>query len=133
MAAKYPHMMPREIPIWERFLAKYGDKFLGFEYDVHLGKGIARDPSWPDWLWKVVQATSRKRADAVGETDREIWIFEVKPRVGFSAVGQLLGYGVLLLEEWRPRKPIRLAAVCERTAPDIEPILREFGIELFIV
>jgi len=133
MPVKYPHMRPKEVPIWERCLKAEVLKPIRIDYDVHLGKGAPIDPAWPEWLKKVVEATSRKRADVVLETRDELWIIEVKERIGFSALGQLLGYGVLLLDEWRPRKPVRLACVCSELSYDLEPVLEEFGIVVWVV
>ena len=133
MAQPYPHLMPYEIPIWERFLSSPPFSLWRIEYDVHLGEGAVIDPNWPAWLVKVVRSTSKKRADVVVETDNELWILEIKVRAGFSCLGQLLGYGVLLLSEWAPTKPLRLGVVCERVAADIEPVLAEFGIDVFVV
>ena len=133
MPAKYPHMMPFEVPIWERFLADVPFRAVKISYDVHLGKGIPVNPDWPAWLVSVVRATSRKRADVVLETANAVWVLEIKVRASFSALGQLMGYGVLLLEEWEPRKPVRLAVICERVAADMSPVLAEFGISVFVV
>ncbi len=133
MPAKYAHMMPFEVPIWERFLADPPFQMVKISYDVHLGEGIPVNPDWPAWLVRVVRATSRKRADVVVETADAIWILELKVRASFSALGQLIGYGVLLLDEWQPRKPVHLAVVCERVAADMRPVLNEFGISVFVV
>ena len=133
MPAKYPHMMPFEVPVWERFLADPPFAPVAISYDVHLGQGIPARAEWPPWLVKVVRATSRKRADAVVETADALWILEIKVRASFSALGQLIGYGVLLLEEWKPRKPVHLGVVCERVAADMGPVLNEFGISVFVV
>ncbi len=35
--AKYPHMKPEDIAVWERFINKNPGYFDTVDYDVHLG------------------------------------------------------------------------------------------------
>ncbi|MHC1600500.1 MAG: hypothetical protein ACXQS5_06760 [Candidatus Methanospirareceae archaeon] len=78
-------------------------------------------------------ALTQLRIDAVGETPREIWIFEVKPRAGRSALGQLESYGYWYIRQYAPRKPVKLAVVCESIDPNMPDVFREHGIEVFVV
>ncbi|GAI83619.1 unnamed protein product, partial [marine sediment metagenome] len=75
----------------------------------------------------------RKRVDVVGETASTIVIFEVKPRAGMGAMGQLLNYRALYLREVRPAKPLRMMVVCERVEPDVTRTYAQYGIEIALV
>ncbi len=130
---KYEHMLPDERAIWHRFIIPREIQFTRIIYDLHLGEGTIPPPGASEQVKKVVEATSRKRVDAIGETPAEIIIYEVKQRAGMSALGQLLNYRALYLKEYNPRKPVRLAVVCERLEPDILPTFKSYGIEIFIV
>jgi len=130
---KYPHMLPAEREIWHRFIRTREAEFLSLTYDLHLGEGIPPPPDASEQVRKVIEATSKKRVDAIGETDRDIWIFEVKERGGMSALGQLLTYRYLYMKEYRPTKPVRLALVCSRLEPDVSSVLQAQGIEIYVV
>ena len=130
---RYEHMLPDERSIWHRFIVPRESNFIRIIYDLHLGEGTIPPPGASEQVKAVVAATSRKRVDAIGETPADITIFEVKQRAGMSALGQLLNYRALYLKEYNPRKPVRLAVVCERLEPDILPTFRSYGIDLFIV
>jgi len=126
-------MGPQEQEIWDRFLVKYGHRFLRFEYDVRVGPGYDPGPRYPDYLRKMAISLTQLRIDAVGYTEEEIWIFEVKPRAGRSMLRQLLSYGYWYLKQYNPAKPVRLAGVCERIDPNMVEVFRQRGIEIFLV
>jgi len=130
---RYEHMLPDERDIWHRFIVPRESQYIRITYDLHLGEGAIPPPGSSEQVKKVVEATSKKRVDAIGETKTDITIFEVKSRAGMSALGQLLNYRQLYLKQYNPRKPVRLAIVCERLEPDILPTLKSYGIEIYIV
>ena len=129
----YPHMMADEARIWTKFLETTELKFERVIYDLHLGAGIPGTPGEPEFMKVLKSAVTRKRVDAVGETADTIWIFEVKPRVGMSALGQLINYFELYQQEYRPIKPVKLAAIGEREAPDIRTTYGLYGVDIIIV
>ena len=126
-------MSKEEAQIWTDFLKTFEIPFLRIEYDVHLGEGIPPKPGEPEWLVRLKRAITRKRVDAIAETEEDIWIFEVKPRIGMSALGQLLTYYELYMEEYSPEKPIMLAAVGRRKEPDIDGAFELYAVNIFLV
>lgn len=133
MPTKYPHMLPGETRIWDRFLDLHGMPDGEVDYDVHLGEGVAVDPSWPFWMTRVVQQLSTHRADVVVERSDEVVIIEVKRVAGMGAVGQLLGYEALYLKQFGVDRPVRLLCVCERTEADIEVVFQFYEIEVVVL
>lgn len=133
MPQQYKHLLPREIEIWERFLAQYIGLFERFDYDVHLGPGADSPEDTPDWMVRQMQAVSRDRVDVVGHTRDSIWIIEIKPRGGKSAIGQLIQYERLYLEELQPSQPVFKVLVCERLAPGIRESCQAQGISIYLV
>ena len=133
MPQEFTHLLPLERPIWARYLASTTEEFLSLTYDLHLGEGAPVDPVWSEGTKAIVAAVSRKRVDVVGETLDSVIIFEVKPRAGMGAMGQLLTYRELYLREHRPTKPLRMVVVCERVEPDVPGIYGQYGIEIALV
>ena len=152
---RYPHMGPKESEIWHKFLATTNLNFIRIEYDVRVGTGFIPEFLWREYKRKKelyekgiityrefreieaiiesISALTKLRIDAVGETDKHIWIFEVKPRAGRSALGQLESYYYWYIRQYRPRKPVRLAVVCIEVDPNLVPIFRSRNIEIFKV
>ena len=133
MLQEFTHLLPLERPIWGRYLASTGEEFLSLVYDLHLGDGAPVQPEWTPGTRAVVAAVSRKRVDVIGETSDSVIIFEVKPRAGMGAMGQLLTYRELYLREMRPTKPLRMVVVCERVEPDVPRVYGQYGIEIALV
>ena len=151
----YPHMGPQEVELWTRFLSQTDMRFIRIDYDVRVGPGyVPREysekyktiqellkkglikPEQAEVLKAVLEdatALTKLRIDAVGETEKEIWIFEVKPRAGRSALGQLEAYYYWYVREYKPKKPVKLAVVCYEVDPNMKPIFEERGIKIFTV
>ena len=129
----YPHMLEDEARIWTKFLQTTDLDFTTIDYDVHLGQGMLPLPGEPDFMKALKLAVTRKRVDAIAETAEDIWIFEVKPRIGMSALGQLVNYFELYQAEYRPTKAIMLAAIGEREAPDIRAAFDLYAVNIILV
>ena len=152
---RFPHMGPMESKIWHKFLATTDLRFEKIEYDVRVGTGFI--PKWLEEEYRIklelfrkgmisrrdfelteatlksVSALTKLRIDAVGYTKDAIWIFEVKPRAGRSALGQLESYYYWFIRQYRPTKPVRLACVCIEVDPNLVPIFNARGIRIFKV
>ena len=126
-------MSPGEEKLWERYLRWCPYTFTKVTYDLHLGDSAPLDPTWEPWLVNLVLATSRKRVDIIGETDKEIIIYEVKEYAGMNALGQLLCYESLYRDEYKPMKPIKKVVITDRLPPSMEMIFPQFNIEVILV
>lgn len=126
-------LLPRERRIWTKFRTLSPIPLDTEQFNVRLGEGAVIPAAVPAWLKRDIKALTRKRADVIVESGNEIWLFEIKPRAGFSALGQLLGYATLYVAEYDPVRPPHLAVVAERSQPDLATVLANFGISLFLV
>ena len=129
----FTHLLPSERVIWARFLPTIVADAIRVDYDVHLGRGIPVAPGVPENIRRQALATTRKRCDAVVLFLDRIVIYEVKPRCGMSALGQLLNYQRLYDQEYPHIQPIYMAVVCERIEPDILESFEQQGIEVYVV
>jgi len=130
---KYTQMFPGDVPLWERFLRLQGKEFRKFEYDVKVGRGIEAPPDWAEQYRKATRILSLKRIDVVGYKDNQVWIFEVKPDAGLSALGQLIGYRTLWLRERKEPPYVILALITDRLNEDERYLFEQHGIKLFLV
>jgi hypothetical protein len=126
-------MLEDEARIWTKFLQATDLEFENITYDLHLGAGVLPLPGDPEYMRRLLSAVTKKRVDALGETKEDIWIFEIKPRISMSALGQLVTYFELYQEEYRPVKPVMLAAIGEREAPDIRSAFDLYAVNIILV
>lgn len=133
MPVKYAHMLPREVQIWDAFLDQFGLPDGEVDYDVHLGEGAPVDPAWPVWMFAMVRSLSTHRVDVVVERPDEVVIVELKGRAGMGAVGQLLGYEALWLQQEGTDRPVRLLLVCESMEEDMRVVFAFYEIEVVVL
>jgi len=125
MATRYKHLLPREVAIWDAYLAEFGLPAGEVNYDVHLAPV---DPAWPAWMIVMVHALSTHRVDVVVERPDEVIIIEIKTRAGMGAVGQLVGYEALWLQQFGTDRPVRLVCVCEGMEADMQTVFTFYEI-----
>jgi len=128
LLARYPHMFPNDIPIWERFLEKYRNLYSGYDYDVLVGEGRAPQPEWDEGQQRINMVLTKKRIDAIGHRPGHIDIIEVKPSAGPSAIGQIITYVELYRIEKEPRENVNGMIVTDEEIPDIKTIADKLGV-----
>lgn len=131
--SKYPHLLPADVALWERWLDRYGDFFTALEYDVHVGGGVEVVPGWSQETIKMASTLAAKRIDVVGHKPGEIWIVEVKPEAGVAALGQLLCYRILYIEKFKPTAEPICCLVTDHLVPDEVFLLNRLGFRSFVV
>jgi hypothetical protein len=133
LLAKYPHMAPQDVPVWERFLATEAARFTGIDYDVRVGQGITPSPETDPAIARDAVLLTQKRIDAVTFGPDEIWIIEVKPEASISALGQLLTYTDLFIASRKPDLPVRSVLICETIDRDMAQIFKKHNITVIQV
>lgn len=126
-------MSPEDIPIWERFLDKYHAHFAGFDYDVKVGTPVEMNPEWPPNIKAMAVALTKKRIDAIGYSPGRIWIFEVKPNAGTTALGQIITYRDLFIFEKSPIRETLGCIVTDRENRDARALAEKYGIRYEVV
>ena len=128
-----PHMLAPDIPVWYRFLDRYGDFFISLYYDSFLGGPFLTQEEEKDAFKRMWRANTSKRTDAIAETENEVWLIEVSDYPGMRAVGQLHTYQALWLEDPKIMKIERMVLVCERLDTDIGAACGKFGFQVYII
>jgi hypothetical protein len=129
---KYPHMLPAEAEIWDRFLKIRQPPFINLEYDVHVGDTPIPPATLPDYLRGMYDSVMKKRIDVVAHDTDVIYVIEVKPRAGMSALGQVLAYKYLYTRDFSPGKPVEMRIVSEREEPNIREIAEPLGVYIWL-
>ena len=126
-------MLDPDVPVWYRFLEKYGQYFQALYYDCLLGGPFLTPEQEKDPFQKMWRFNTSKRADAIAEVETEVWIIEVASYPGLRAVGQLQVYQTLWIEDPKILKPERLLLIAERIDNDLGAACGKFGIQVYLV
>jgi len=128
----YPHLLPCDIQVWERFLSAFPDRFDRIEYDVRVGKGRPAPPEMHRVIQKAALDLSRRRIDAIGFTTNLISIIEITRLADLKAIGQLKAYPMLYTQTYNPITPLHTILVCEEIHTDIDTILETLPVEVWV-
>ena len=131
--AKYPHMKPADIEIWERFIALNPDFFDRVDYDFHVGEGADFLPSDENTAEGRENRLYRKKIDVVGYKKEEVWIIEVKPEADMLALGQVLSYKKIYAKEIGEEQPLTMAVICGSITKEMEAVFKEHSIIIYAV
>ena len=128
-----PHMLKVDVPIWYRFLEKYGAPFLKLYYDCLLGGPYLTPDQMKDPYLKDYRLLNSKRADAIAELKDQVWIIEVAKEPGLRALGQVQVYRALWLRDPKIMKPEKVVLVADRINPDLLDAAGMYGVQTFLV
>lgn len=129
---KYPHMAPQDYILWNQFLTEHGKEFTSFDYDVKVGEGIQPISQVPANMAKDFIELTKKRIDAVGYKQDGVTIFEVKPRAGSTALGQLLTYQSLYKLTYPNNTILNLVLITSMLTKDEELLYNQYHIISYI-
>lgn len=128
-----PHMLRQDVPVWYGFLEMWGSGFINLYYDCLLGGPAMSPEQLKDPLSKMWRALNSKRADAIAELDKEIWIIEVAPDPGLRIIGQLQAYRALWLRDPKIMKVERMVLVSSSHNPDLFDAASMYGILIYLI
>ena len=128
-----PHMLKTDIPVWYRFLERYGSPFITLYYDCLLGGPFLTEQEKKDPLKRDWQILLSKRADAICELTDQVWIVEVAQELGLRSLGQLQTYHILWLRNPKIPKLEKLILVGETIDPDFTDAATSYGVQVILV
>lgn len=113
MGRKFPHLLPKDCELWQRFIDSEHNKFLSFDYDVRVGPRPDPGPEFPENLRQMWGDLSQRRIDAVGHNADRITIIEISLSAGLTAIGQLEVYPILYAKTYPNHPPISVLLITE--------------------
>lgn len=129
----FPHMGPEDTLVWRRFLEQYKDQYDSVDYDTKVGFVPLFVTQDKDAVGGDIANLYLRKIDVVGFANEEINIIEVKPKAGFSTVGQILGYVALWKEKYKDARTIHAAIVTGEAPLDVRLLAEQNGVEVFVV
>lgn len=129
----YPHLKPRDIEIWNRFIDKYPDAYLECQYDFAIGDIPQFMKERSSVEGQAMQELYKKKIDVLGHNLDGIDLIELKPSAGASSIGQVLGYKAVYERDEKPGKPVRPVIITDELRPDMDFLVQQGGVTLFVV
>lgn len=129
----YPHMGKRDAEIWERFLDRFTEQFDLVAYDVALGGFALTEEQLTEDERLGWRYSTALKVDVVLARAGEVWVIEVRPHAGVSAIGGALCYATMAEQDGFTPEPIIPAVVTDRASPDIRFCAEQLGVTLIAV
>jgi len=124
----YPHMMAEDVAVWTRYLKSPLVRIAEVWYDVHVGKAVEPIVPGDELGARIAAGVTRKRIDVVAAVGGELWVIEIKPIANMTAVGQVISYWCLFVEEFRPHQAVQAVIICDQCDEDIVATCEELGV-----
>jgi len=129
----YDHMMPRDVEVWERFVAAWPETYDTVQYDVKVG-------SIPDFVANAEDIGQRAQAplyqrkiDVVAYKGDQLDIIEVKPEATMATIGQVLGYKMLYIRDFTPPVEPKAIIVTGKADADMISVAAMQGVTVVVV
>lgn len=130
---KFPHLLPADCILWQKFLDLHEGSYNRFEYDVRVGEGTDPGDQYDDNMRYDAITLSQRRIDVIGYQAKVITLFEVTTSAGLTALGQLTAYPQLFIKTYSPGLPVKPHLVTYGFQSDIEQIFLAQGIDFTII
>jgi hypothetical protein len=128
----YPEKTTQESGVLRDYLLEYLPTFDRISLTVRVGDGHTPDPSLPPKIQKQQKFVTQRRMDALAWRGTQPVIIEAKYLVTPSALGQILGYRQLLLEELPDAPEPDLVIVGRACDPETLRILQSHGVTVIL-
>lgn len=125
-----PHMSDGDYAIWRRWHAIHYAGFHGWYFDAAVGQGAIIPDGTPNNLAAMWTRLTKKRIDAIGIRDGDIWIIEVRDSAGSSAMGAVLAYIHLLKDDNPFSLPLIPVIITDHADRDTRRVIEAYGVDL---
>lgn len=112
-------MLSEDTGVWTAYLKDPIAPIKELWYDVHVGKAVEPVLVGDALGVRIASGISRKRIDVVCSVGGGYWVVEIKPFGSMLALGQVLSYTRLFVEEFRPAGEVWPVVVCYHVDPDL--------------
>jgi len=127
----YPERTDRESGVIRDYLQAHLHDFDRVSFSVRIGTGQQPDPTHLEGVQQNTAYSSKKRIDILGYFGKQPTIVEVKERITPAALGQILAYRHLFLEEFPDAPEPLLVIVGRYSDDDTIRVLQAHGITVY--
>ena len=128
-----PHMSPEDFKLFKRWGIAAFKEAINVYYDVGLGEGAPAPENTDPSMRLMWQKVTQKRADVIVEYLNHVDIVELRFNATSNAIGRLLSYQMLWLDDPPIAKLTFFNLVSNRFDPDLERLAGQHDIRYLIV
>lgn len=128
----YPERTARESGVIRDYLLAHGGEFDRFGFSVRVGQALQPDPTHLIGVQKSTIYSSRKRIDLVGVKGDAVTLVEAKQRIEPGALGQMLTYRKLFLEDNPDVHDARMVLIGRYSDTDTVNAATAHGVDVLI-
>lgn len=129
---KYPHMMPADVAIWERFIEQNPDIYDEVSYDVKVGNDPQFDTTVSPETGGNATDLYKLKIDVVGYKAGKLDIIEIGPNAGAGKVGQVKRYRYFYVKEFNPSQTPRACVLTDKTDLNTQEFADIEGITILV-
>jgi hypothetical protein len=130
---QFPERTPKESALIRDFLQLHITEYEPYSFTVRVGQGSAPNPDHLPGVQRQTVLNSQMRIDVLAWQGPQPFIFEVKERANHHAIGQLLTYRQLWMEDNPDARAPQLAVIARTIEPDMERVYADNGITVYLV
>lgn len=125
---KYPGLIPQEAQLFDAWWQANQSQFDSADFNVRVGQGVDPGPAYDQQIRATAIMNSQFRIDAVLSRQGVYYIVEVKIRPTPLAIGQLLSYKVLWMQD-NPSKGVpALMMLSASNSPDMVTVAAAYNV-----
>lgn len=132
VAKYYPERTSKESDVIRDYLNAHGADFEQIGFSVRCGQALKPDPTHLIGVQKSTIYSSRKRIDVVGVFGGQVTLVEAKARIEPSALGQILTYRKLWMQDNPGVGEPRLVLIGRYSDTDTVDACTAHGVNVFI-
>jgi len=128
----YPHMLSEDTEVWSKYLSAPIVPIKEVWYDVRVGKPVQLPAEASPMELRIAAGLTRKRIDVVAAVGGGFWVIEVKPVASMLALGQILSYRTLFVQEYAVDGEVWPVVVCDSIDEDLVDEFGMLGVALIV-
>ena len=129
----YPNINSADTPVWSAWLAAHQDQAIQVYYNVALGGVDLAGQDIPQEMIDGWKYTTAVKVDTIVITENETLCCEVKPVARLGALGQALGYALLLANDPLNDLPIVPVVIAGSASAEVQYVANALGVRIELV
>lgn len=109
-------------------MLQFPDMYDSVQYDVKVGSPPPFDPTVSEEINSDMAALYKRKIDVIGLKNEQIDIIELKPNADAAAVGQILLYKKLYVEDFAPSVEPKPIIITDNVRPDVLLFAQQMGV-----
>jgi len=126
-------MSSNDHQIWMAFRDMAAIEYKNLYFSVHVGEPTLWQEDLEEEMTRMVEYSSRRRIDVVGEKDDAWDILELRMNAGPGALGSVLLYKLLWEQDPPDERPVNPIIVTDVTDTNLLYAAEKLGIRLLVV